>query len=159
MAWETGLGAQGRAWRATTMPTAPTTQPMEATTRPREATTWSAARVRSLAGGLCRDTINCIVIEGSLAAGLYRHAARSSVVIRSTKLLYATQHAQGRARHNDDTAEGGLRHGRCWATIRCSARGLGSPCVQPRSVGCAPCALDPVLTQCTVFNYYLGHCS
>ena len=45
-----------------------------------------AARARGLSRGLCRDTRNCIVIGGSLAAGLYRDEAGSSAAIRLTKL-------------------------------------------------------------------------
>ena len=36
---------------------------IQATTRPREATTQLATRASGLAGGLCRDTPFCIVIE------------------------------------------------------------------------------------------------
>ena len=51
-------------------------------------------------------------------------------------------------RHGQDTASGAPLYGRPSAQW---ARSLGS--------GCAPCAPNPVLTQCTVLSYCFGHCS
>ena len=59
-----------------------------------------------------------------------------------------------------DTAGAGpaIRHLARHDTAQC-ASSLGALYAQPGSVGCAPCALDPVLTQCTVFSHCLRHCS
>ena len=54
------------------------------------------------------------------------------------------------------TAEVGLRHGTWCATTWPTQR---ATCAQPGPWVCAHCALDLVLTQCTVLSHYLGHCS
>ena len=54
------------------------------------------------------------------------------------------------------------RHGSVRAVTRRYASGLGAVRARPgRNLGhgCAHCALDPVLTQCTVLSYCLDHCS
>ena len=59
-------------------------------------------------------------------------------------------HSQAHARHGQegghDTAQSSPRHG---AQQRASSQGHGG----------VHCALDPILTQCTVLSHYLDHCS
>ena len=122
MAWKIGLGAQqarrgahGRPRHGQPHPRHGQWRPRHGQGRPRHG--WQ--RARGLARGLCRDIINCIVTKGSLVAGLYRDVARSNAAIRCTELRYAW-HSAGRGALGTAAIQprGGLRHGRCWATIR-----------------------------------------
>ena len=51
------------------------------------------------------------------------------------------------------------RHDALCATTRRCAHGLGTVRVRLGSFGCAPYALNPVLTQDTVLSHCLDHCS
>ena len=86
----------------------------------------------------------------------------TATVHHDTTLGAVIRAAQHTCAHSD-TAEGGLRHNRCWATIRrhCAPRygAMRAACAHKLGSRCAPGAPNPVLTQCTVPSHYLGHCS
>ena len=124
---------------------------------------------------MCHDTNDCIVTGGAdlvlqystpglrYGASALRHRSRGCDTVRNSARRHAAtrctaQHvtrtatrpvrAATRSGVRCDTASGAPLYGRPSAQW---ARSLGS--------GCAPCAPNPVLTQCTVLSYCFGHCS
>ena len=112
----------------------------------------SNARARAWLLGECRDTINCIVTGGRLGHWVVSqdrcNTAEGSATILLRELRYVQQCAQGARRHGRTCAA--TRPGQACDTAQC-ARKLGQ--------GWVHCALDSVLTQCTVLSHCLGHCS
>ena len=96
---------------------------------------------------MCRDT-------GQLGVAIRPRCT----TIRRWGLRYARHSAQGRARRY---GRGGLRHGRCSATIRRSARCLGAvraDCACILGSGCAPGVPNLVLDSVHCFSHCLDHC-
>ena len=97
-------------------------------------------------GLLCRDTIFLYHDRGA-----------------ATRRMCARGDMEGGA---CDTSGGGPRYGALHSMTRSPARGLGAMREQRARtgfLGCAHCAPNPVLTQCTVYSHCLenvhGHCS
>ena len=153
MAWETGLGAQqGRT--GARMADHDTASHAHDTASHAHDTSGSTC-ARGLAGGLCRDTINCIMTRGSLAAGLYHDAARSNAAIRRTELQYARHNARKGARGIAAIRpRGGLQHDRlCLRHDQAKPATRSSVCAlcMQAGLGCAPGAPNPVLDSVHCF--------
>ena len=133
------------------------------------------------------DTANWVAIRPAYARSMRKRARTrpGRWVYRDTTCdtaKHAPRYGAGSTRHGQggcDTARPGARRHNAWhntrhdreeghdtargrpATRRC-AHGLGTVRMQHAhnlGLGCAHCALDPVLTQCTVFSHCLDHCS
>ena len=100
--------------------------------------------------GTCVAIQFCIVTGGEGREAATQHA---SVLVRAA-IRQGTLATRPRGRPRYDQGE-------ACDTVPCALPGrcAQAACTQPRSVGCAPSAPNPVLTQDTVLSYCFGHCS
>ena len=102
---------------------------------------------------LCRDTtLNMAAIRHPAPCNIAQQSAHGdTTAARDTARSTEHDATCDTASAHCNTAGGGPRHG--------AQRSAWEQCAQPGSLGCAPCVLDPVLTQCTILSHCLDHCS
>ena len=91
---------------------------------------------------------------------LYRD--QGATTQRATLPTTQPVHAATRQEAHCDAARGGPLYGaQCITTWRLAhgVRTASAQCACSLGLGCAHCAPNPVLTQCTVYNHCLDHCS
>ena len=116
-------------------------------------------------GVVSRYSLLCIVRGGrsgwrgvSRYKRLYRDrraALAAGCVMRQATTRRLERHDMAKGACNTAGAGPVTRHPARHDTMQ-GMRGLGALCTQPRSVGCALGAPNPVLTQCTVLSHCLG---
>ena len=118
-----------------------------------------SACAHDLASKVCRDTIRCIVTGGAARLRYGRGHGLATrprcATIRRWGLQHTRQHATrhacmtlvlGVSRYRLRHGQPGLRHHRPQSLCARPGRCARAVCEQPGSVGCAPCAPNPVLT-------------